>query len=71
MSKRVIFTFDERALAALEKFKSDGGYKTMAAAVRDALQIAIALQSQASQGYTEVVVKNARGQGRVLIIPGR
>lgn len=70
MSKRVIFTFDDRALAALEKLQADGGHKTMAAAVRDALQIAVALQNQAAQGYTEVVVKNKRGQGRVLVLPG-
>lgn len=70
MSKRVIFTFDDRALDAVAKLQADGN-RSMAAVVRDALQLAVALQNQAAQGYTEVVVKNKRGQGRVLIIPGR
>ena len=42
----------------------------MANTVRDSLQVARALQSQAQNGYTEVVVRNPETkEERVLVIP--
>jgi hypothetical protein len=42
----------------------------MANAVRDSLQITRALQSQAEQGYTEIIVRNPEtNEERVIVVP--
>jgi Arc/MetJ-type ribon-helix-helix transcriptional regulator len=70
MSKRIVFTFDERSLESLQRMTEVGRYASMAEAVRDSLQITRALQSQGEQGFTEVAVRNPQtGAERVLIIP--
>lgn len=69
-SKKVAFTFDERSLATLEEMTEEGHFGSMADTVRESLQISRALQSQASHGFTEVIVRNPdTGEERVVIIP--
>jgi hypothetical protein len=65
MSKRVVFTFDEKSLTALKEIAKGG---SMAGAVRDSIRIMRALQSQAAQGFTELIVRNPKtGKERVMI----
>ena len=69
-TKRVVFNFDDRSFENLDKMTKQGRYSSMGSAVKDALQINNALQGQAEQGYTEVVVRNPKtNKERVLIIP--
>ena len=69
-SRRVVFTFDERSLKSLEQLRAQGRFPSMADAVREALQVRRAIQRQADQGFTEVIVrKPGSGEERVLIIP--
>jgi Arc/MetJ-type ribon-helix-helix transcriptional regulator len=69
-NKRVVFSFDERSLESLEKLTQQGRFSSMADTVRESLQISRALQSQAGQGFTEVVVRNpGTNEERVLVIP--
>lgn len=68
--KRVVFTFDERSLRSLEQIKENANFDSLAEAVRDSVSINRALQQQAQQGFTEVVVRNPDNQEeRVIIIP--
>jgi hypothetical protein len=70
MSKRVVFTFDERSFDALTAMKVVGRYSSLAEAVRDSLQITRAIQSQAEQGFTEVIVRNPQtDERRTLVLP--
>jgi Arc/MetJ-type ribon-helix-helix transcriptional regulator len=69
-TKRVIFSFDERSLESLQKMTEQGRYPSMASAVKDSLQISNALQSQAAQGFTELIVRNPEtNEERVIVIP--
>lgn len=69
-NKRVVFSFDERSFESLEKLTEQGRTGSMANTVRDSLQVARALQSQAQNGYTEVVVRNPEtNEERVLVLP--
>ena len=69
-SKRVVFTFDERSLRALEVMTEEGKYNSMADTVRESLQISRALQSQAKQGFSEITLLNPdTGEKRVVVIP--
>ncbi len=69
-SKRVAFTFDERSLAALQEMVERGDYSSMAETVRESLRVVRALQTQASDGYRELVVRNPEtGEERVIVIP--
>lgn len=69
-SRRVAFTFDERSLKTLEEMTEEGHFSSMADTVRESLQISRALQSQARQGYTEVIMRNPdTGEERVVVIP--
>ena len=69
-SKRVVFSFDERSYDSLEQMKKEGRFATLAEAVRQALRVSRAFQSQGKQGFTEVVVRNPEtGDERVLVIP--
>ncbi len=68
--RRVVFTFNERSLESLERITKQGHYNSMAESVRDSLQINRALQTQAEEGFTQVVVRNPQtGEERVIIIP--
>jgi Arc/MetJ-type ribon-helix-helix transcriptional regulator len=69
-TRRVVFSFDERSLESLEKLTEQGRFSSMADTVRESLTVSRALQSQANQGYTEVLVRNPEtNEERVLVIP--
>lgn len=69
-SKRVAFTFDERSLLTLEDMTAEGNFSSMADTVRESLQVSHALQTQAKNGFTEIVVRNPEtGNERIIIIP--
>jgi Arc/MetJ-type ribon-helix-helix transcriptional regulator len=69
-TKRVVFSFDERSLASLEDLTKQGRFPSMAETVRDSLQISRALQLQAEQGFSEVVLRNPETkEERVIVIP--
>lgn len=69
-NKRVVFSFDERSLESLQKLTQQGRFSSMADTVRESLQISRALQSQAGQGFTEVMVRNPEtSEERVIVIP--
>jgi Arc/MetJ-type ribon-helix-helix transcriptional regulator len=69
-SQRVVFSFDERSLESLQKIKDQGRFSSMGEAVRESLQISRALQSQAAQGFREIVVRNPETkEERVIVIP--
>ncbi len=69
-AQRVVFSFDDRSLESLQRIKEQGRFSSMADAVRESLQISRALQSQAEQGFTELVVRNPEtGEERVIVIP--
>jgi hypothetical protein len=69
-TQRVMFSFDERSLETLQRIKEQGQFSSMADAVRESLQISRALQAQAGQGYTEIVVRNPETKHeRVIVIP--
>jgi SpoU rRNA methylase family enzyme len=69
-TRRVVFSFDERSFESLEKLTEQGRTGSMANTVRDSLQVTRALQSQAQNGYTEVVVRNPEtNEERVLVLP--
>jgi hypothetical protein len=69
-TQRVIFSFDERSLESLQKIKDQGRFSSMGEAVRESLQISRALQSQANQGFSEIVVRNPETkEERVIVIP--
>ena len=69
-AQRVVFSFDERSLESLQKIKEQGHFASMGEAVRESLQISRALQSQASQGFNEIVVRNPETkEERVIVVP--
>ena len=69
-TRRVVFSFDERSLESLQKITEQGWFASMADTVRESLQISRALQTQAQQGFTEVIVRNPEtDEERVLVIP--
>lgn len=69
-AQRVVFSFDERSLESLQRIKEQGQFSSMADAVRESLQISRALQAQAGQGFTEIIVRNPdTKEERVIVIP--
>lgn len=69
-TQRVIFSFDERSYESLQQMKDRGRFSSMGEAVRESLQISRALQSQASQGFSEIVVRNPETkEERVIVVP--
>ena len=67
---RVVFTFEERGLAALEEMTADGNYSCLAETVRDSLTITRALQNLAKRGYSQIIVRDpVTEEERLLIIP--
>jgi Arc/MetJ-type ribon-helix-helix transcriptional regulator len=69
-TQRVVFSFDDRSLESLKRITEQGRYPSMANAVRESLQINRALQNQAEQGFTEVIVRNPETkEERVIVIP--
>lgn len=71
MAKRIMVTFDERSSETLDKIADRGKFGSTAATVRNSLEVTEALQNQASEGFTEVVVRNPKTkQEKILVIPG-
>ncbi|MBL8077827.1 MAG: hypothetical protein JNM55_07690 [Anaerolineales bacterium] len=69
-SKRVAFTFDERSLTTLEEMTNAGKFSSIGDTVRESLQISKALQTQAKNGYIEVIVRNPKtGEEKIIVIP--
>lgn len=69
-TQRVVFSFDERSLESLQQIRDQGRFNSMGEAVRESLQISRALQSQASQGFNEIIVRNPETkEERVIVIP--
>jgi Arc/MetJ-type ribon-helix-helix transcriptional regulator len=69
-AQRVVFSFDDRSLESLQRIKEQGRFSSMADAVRESLQVSRALQDQAEQGFTELVVRNPKtGTERVIVVP--
>jgi Arc/MetJ-type ribon-helix-helix transcriptional regulator len=69
-TQRVVFTFDGRSLESLKQMVEQGQFTSMAEAVRESLAINRALQSQAKQGFTEILVRDpATKQERVMVLP--
>ena len=69
-TQRVVFSFDERSLKSLQEIKDQWRFTSTGAAVRESLQINLALQSQANQGFSEIVVRNPETKAeRVIVIP--
>jgi hypothetical protein len=61
---------DERSLDSVERLTEQGHFSSMAATVRESLHISRALQAQAEQGFTEVIVRNPETkEERVMTIP--
>lgn len=70
MSQRVIFTFDDSSLKSLQKVTNTGGFKSLATAVRDSVQINEVLQQQVADGFSEIVVRNPKTKKeKTLVIP--
>lgn len=69
-SKRVAFTFDERSLTTLRKMTEEGNFSSMADTVHKSSQISRTLQTQAQQGFTEIIVRDPETEEeRMLVIP--
>ena len=69
-NRRVVFTFDEPSLRALEVMTEEGNYDSMADTVRESLRISRALQTQAKQGFSEITLRNPdTAEKRVIVIP--
>lgn len=69
-TQRVVFTFDERSLESLKTMQEQGRYPSMGNVVKDSLQISRALQNQADQGFTEIIVRNPEtSEERVIVVP--
>jgi len=67
--KRVVFTFNERSLATLREMVAEGHFPSMAEAVRESLGVYRGLQSQARQGFTEVVVRDPQTKRERVMVP--
>jgi hypothetical protein len=70
MSQRIVFTFDDRSLESLKQLQQRGDFASMGTAVRDSVQISELLQDLATDGFTEVVLRNPKTkQEKTLVIP--
>lgn len=70
MSKRIVFTFDEKSLGSLEQVKKRGKFSSLGTAVRESIQINQELHDQAAEGFSEVVVRNPKTkQEKTIVIP--
>ena len=70
MSKRIVFTFDDKSIDSLVQVKEKGRFPSLGTAVRESIQINQELQDQASEGFSEVVVRNPKTkQEKTIVIP--
>lgn len=65
--RQVVFDFDDGSLRTLQQMTSDGGYKDMADCLRESLQITRAMQTQAQEGFTQVILRNPRTGGECVV----
>jgi len=71
MAKRIMVTFDERSSDTLDRITQKGKFNSTAATVRNSLDLTDALQQQAEEGYTQVIVRDPKtNKEKVLVIPG-
>lgn len=67
--QRVIFSIDVDTLNTIREIQADGGYKDLAETVQDSLIILRAIQTQAKEGFTDVVTRNTdAGDERIITI---
>jgi hypothetical protein len=70
MAKRIVFSFDDKSLGSLEQVKEKGRFSSLGTAVRESVLINQTLHDQASEGFSEVVVRNPKTkQEKTIIIP--
>jgi hypothetical protein len=67
-STRVIFTFDKDSLDAMRNMQAKLGFKSLAETVRESLRLANALQEQAEEGFSNVILRDKAGRERKLVI---
>jgi hypothetical protein len=68
-SRRVVFTFDEGSFNLLQAMTRELGLGTEAGTIREALRIVRAIQKQAEEGYSDVIVENPTTlESRKLVI---
>ena len=71
MAKRIMVTFDERSSDTLDRITQKCKFNSTAATVRNSLDLTDALQQQAEEGYTQVIVRDPKtNKEKVLVIPG-
>ena len=67
---RLVFVLDSKSLAGIKGIQKDGNHDTMADTVKDALMIKRAIQTQAKEGFVQVILRNPKtGDERILPIP--
>ena len=64
----MVFTFEAESFSSLEKLQEEGDYPSLAETVEDSLKILWAVQKQAKQGYTELIVRNPSTDDEKLIL---
>jgi hypothetical protein len=66
---KIVFTFDQASRDRLDAIMESGGFRTMGEAVSEALWAYRGLQTQAEEGFNEVIVRNPKtNQERVMRI---
>ena len=58
ITRRIVFTFDERALESAKTLQRDRKHNSLAETVRESISILLALENQRSQGFSELSVRN-------------
>jgi len=70
MSRRIVFTFDERSMESLISIKERCRLSSLGEALRLALSIRLAIANQQQQGFTELVVRNPETAAeRIVVLP--
>ena len=68
--RRVVFSFDERSLESLEEITKLAKFSSLGETVKESLQVSRALQKQAEEGFSEVVVRNPKSkEERIIVVP--
>ena len=65
-SKRVVSTFDVRALEAAQQLQRSQGHHSLAETVRQSIQVLKTIEDQKAQGFSELCVRHPNGQERVI-----
>tara|TARA_B100002003_G_C13935347_1_gene454220 strand:- start:493 stop:714 length:222 start_codon:yes stop_codon:yes gene_type:complete len=67
LENRVALEFDDESFALLNLMRAKGGHGTYAPVLGDSLRTLRALQYHASQGFTEVAVRNPVNKERMYL----